>query len=183
MLDDSTQTPRKKAVIYWIVASATLFVIAAASGYMYYRANRNMKDTEREVTDLSQDNDTLTQQLAETQSSGTTELEAVKETNTALAKDKKELEDQVASYQAKISKANAYNEFYKHLNSVIETHGGFTGWTDAEFQTGKTLAEKTGDTAFVNLINWAWYETSVNPTTRVIEVWKSIASNIENALK
>ena len=87
------------------------------------------------------------------------------------------------SLKSKIAGATAYNNFFIHMNSVIETHNGFTGWTEAEHQAGLVIAETTRSSAFVDTINWAWNETSIDPLTRLIRTWREIAGGIGGSLK
>jgi len=163
------------------VALGILVIGSGVLGYLYYKSQKAKKD-------LNSQNETLLGQLGSalvspSPTATSSELVALQSRVTTLEKEKSNLEGQISSLKSKIKKANAYNEFYKYLNSVIETHSGYTGWTDAEFETGKQKAEATGDAPFVSTVNWAWYETSVPPYDRVLRTQKEIASGIENALK
>ena len=99
-----------------------------------------------------------------------------------MQKEKGELEEQIKTTNDKLAKIKAYNEFFKYLNYVIEIHEGFSGWTEAEYQTARTKAQATGDQDFVDLIDWAWNEESVDPLIRIIKVLKAIVSGIESGL-
>jgi len=81
-----------------------------------------------------------------------------------------------------ITTTKAYVSFLEYMTQVIDAHDGFTGWTDAEYQVGREKAEATGNNDFVNRVDWAWNETSVDPVVRVIEVYRDIVNGINSAL-
>jgi hypothetical protein len=180
-IPNNVAKPRNKLAIAFIVVACVLFVASAVLGYFYYKSAKNYKklSDEKVAMETAKTKEVADLQAALAKATGKTTI--IKDT--AAEKDKTALEKQVSDYQAKIAKANAYNEFYKYLNSVIQAHGGYSGWTDAEFQIGKQKAEATGDAAFVSTVNWAWYETSIPPTDRIIRASNEIASGIENSLK
>lgn len=177
---------KKFRIIFWVTFSLAALIIA---GGVYYFINLDswkeiiVSGKDSKISNLESE---LAQKIAllnNTNSQASTDKESLVAENDQLKKDKENLTTENNDLKSDKATALSYNDFFKHMNTVIETHNGFSGWTDAEFQTGKTLAEKTGNTAFVNTINWAWYETSVDPATRVIRVWKETQAGIENALK
>jgi len=177
--------PNKAKRWVWIEFAIAILLLATSGffTFLYYGANDNgiwkeslISDKDQEIAQLEKQLETLTAEKNALDSTAEGEKGTLEEQNATLKSENLVLE-------AKIAKANTYNNFFKHLNTVIETHNGFTGWTDAEFQAGNTIAVTTGDTTFVNLINWAWYETTVDVSTRVVAVWKAIASGIETSLK
>jgi len=181
MLND----PAKAKRWVWIEFVIAILLLATSGffTFLYYGANDNgiwkeglISDKDQEIAQLEKQIGSLTTEKDAISSTAEGEKGTLAEQNAALIADK-------AALEAKIVEANTYNNFLKHMNTVVETHNGFTGWTDAEFQTGNAIAATTGDTTFVNLINWAWYETSVSATERVIAVWKAIASGVETSLK
>lgn len=173
----------KIAFIITLILAIVFFLASLALGYFYYQA----KNLDKWKESIVQSKDTKIAELQkkvgdlEGQASNLS-AQGVK-TKADLEKENAALSGQIGATAAKIAKANSYNNFFKYLNQVIETHNGFTGWTDAEFQIGKQKAEATGDASFVSDVNWAWYETSIDPSTRVMKIWKDIASGIENSLK
>ncbi len=100
----------------------------------------------------------------------------------ALEKDKTDLQKKITDSDAKFAKIKAYNEFFKYINSVIETHNGFSGWTDAEYQIARGKAQTIGDNSFLSTVDWAWNQTSVDVLTRLLGVWKAITSGIDSVL-
>lgn len=171
---------KSRKVFIWMLVLAILFLVGTgALAFVVYlkdarigslkTENQNLNDR---ITNLSTDSDKL---KAEQESSGQSLAEQI----VALKKEKKSLQDQLTIDQGKIAKIKTYNDFFKYLNQIIETHNGFDGWTDAEFQVGKTKAEAIGDTSFVSTVNSAWYEQSIPPTSRVMSVWKAIVAGIE----
>lgn len=177
---------KKFRIFFWVIFSLLIIVIAAGSYYFFNLDSWKegvVFDKDQKIAQLEQENRKKDADLSQYQTSSDQSQTSLASTNTQLKVDNDKLTTENTDLKADKTLASAYNNFFKYLTSVIETHGGFTGWTDAEFQTGRSLAEKTGNTAFVSTINWAWYETSVDPSTRVIRVWNETAAGIENALK
>ena len=81
-----------------------------------------------------------------------------------------------------MAKARTYNDFFKYLNDITQVHNGYTGWTEAEYQTGRSKAEATGDGNFVSVIDWAWTATSTPQIDRMIKVWTAIDEGIGSNL-
>ena len=177
----------KRSVL--IIVIAVLVLGSAALGYLYYSENQDLKNLSESNADLQGRYEVINTKLERKVTDltgGTESLTGEKSTlsteNTTLTDENDTLAGQVEEYAAGMAKIKAYNDFLKYYNSVIETHGGFTGWTDAEFQTAQGLANVTGDTSFVNTINWAWYEISIPAVDRIIRVQKEIAAGIEGGL-
>lgn len=162
---DVFKKPSKKALIAVSFLAILLFVGSGVLGYFYYTKLQENKA-------LVSQKDQLSSQLEEkTRGEG--------ETGTKI----EDLEKQIEDYKAKIAKAQAYNEFFKYQNYVTEIHNGYTGWTDAEYQHGRALAVKTGNSSFISVVDTAWTRADIAVTTRLISVWKAIAAGIEAALK
>jgi len=165
----------KRVFIIFLVLSIIFFMASAILGYLYYKERKDLKAA-------NSDKQNLTNQINDLKKTSAN-LDSIAKENTTLKSSNASLDKENQSYKSKISNANAYNDFFKYLNSVITAHGGFSGWTDAEFQQAKSLAEKTGDATFVSDVNWAWYEISVPQMDRALKIWNDIASGIENSLK
>jgi len=165
---DVSSKPSKKVLIVFIVIIGVLLVGIAVLGYLYFSRVRQYNSLVSEKEQLQVQLDAKTKELEEAQGSMP---------NTGP------LEEQIADYEAKIAKAQTYNEFYKYLNSVIEIHNGFTGWTDAEYQIGRGLAQKIGNSSFVAVVDNAWNNQQQPVPDRLISVWKAIAQGIETSLK
>lgn len=173
----------KRVFIAVLIISIVFFVGTGVLGYLYYKERKLVNEKQSAIIQKDQEIANLQLQLDEYTGSSESARESLKSQNDILKKSNKTLTDQVNDYKAKSAKALLYNEVLKYVNSIIEAHGGFDGWTDAEFQTGKTKAEATGDAAYISMINWAWYEKSVPPLTRALRFFKDTASAIENSLK
>ena len=162
----------KTAFIITLVFAIIFFLGSGVLGYMFYEKyndHKNLKDKysdlkEITLSDLEKENEDLQ-----------TQIDTLTKEKTALQKTNKEMKDGIAV-------ANAYNEFCKYMTQIIDVHNGFTGWTDAEYQVGRTKAQATGSTSFVNTVDWAWNRTDIDPVTRVIGVWNAIATGISNAI-
>jgi hypothetical protein len=178
---ESRGTKVKRVVLISVVAALTIG--AAALGYLYYSENKDKKDLAAENKELQARYEKIASKLegqVDELTGGTTSLTGEK---TTLEEQNASLKAENQEYASGMATIKAYNDVFKFYNTVLDTHDGFTGWTDAEFQTGLALAQKTGSTSFINTVNWAWYETSVPVFDRVLRYQKEIASGIEGALK
>jgi uncharacterized protein HemX len=158
----------KKALVGTVIALAILLIAAGVFGTLYYFKVQDVKKLTAEKQELLGQKGDLEGKMGE-----------LSQTSTEIAG----LNDQIKSFKAKIAKANAYNEFSKYLNSVIQAHSGFTGWIDAEYQIGRTKAQATGDKSFVSVVDWAWNTQNGDPLNRVVTTLKAIDSGIEASLK
>lgn len=77
----------------------------------------------------------------------------------------------------------AYTALLAYFNQVVETHRGFSGWTNAEYQHARSLAVATGDNNIVSKTEWAWTREDIDPITRVVGWLGEIVSGINNSLK
>jgi hypothetical protein len=107
-----------------------------------------------------------------------------------LRQEKADLQKQLDEIQSKLDSKNAssstiraYNDFLEYMTQVIDAHDGFSGWTDAEYQIGREKAEATGNDTFVGTVDTAWNNTSIDVTTRVLNVYRGIISGIKSGLE
>lgn len=177
---------KKFRIFFWIIFVFLVLVIAAGSYYFISAdvfKNRIIASKDEKIALQAIDLSRQAKLLEDASSQTAQDKESLTAENAQLKKDKDTLTAENNALKAGKTKALAYAEFFRYLNSIIETHGGFTGWTDPEFQTAKTKAEATGDTSFVSTVNWAWYDRDTPPFDRVLRTWKEIVSGIQNALK
>ena len=87
------------------------------------------------------------------------------------------------SANGKISKATAYNNVLSYVAGLMEAHNGFSGWTQEEFNTGYALARKTNDQSYLDLIDYVWYNTTVDINTRIARYFVTTADNIKTRLQ
>jgi len=182
-------TNGKRPFVIFLILAILFFLASCVFGYLWYKnlsETNNVSSDEAMVTTLAQKDSEIAalkaQITALQDTAGQPSADLTKE-NTTLKDENSSLKNNIASYQTKITKTIAYNDFLKYMVSVIDAHDGFSGWTEGEFQTAQTKAQATSNTAFVSTVNWAWYETSVNPLERVIRTFNETAAGIENALK
>lgn len=175
------EDPRKAkiAFIVTLCSSILFFLASGVLGYFYYQKYNENKKLASDYSDIKNQLEGTNKNESKQVSDLKKQIEDLTKANTSLTGENNTLKSQNADYKAKQAKVSAYNEFFNYLNQIIETHGGFTGWTDAEFQIGEQKAEATGDTNFVSDVNWAWYETSIPPDQRVLKIWKDIAAGIK----
>ena len=162
----------KIAFITTLVITIIFFLGSGVLGYMYYGKHNDYKNLKEKYTDLKEV--TLSDLEKENE-----ELQGQVDT---LTQEKSALGEQIKDKDAGIATANAYNEFHKYMNQIIQTHNGFEGWTDAEYQIARRKAQATGNTSFVNTVDWAWNRTDIDPVTRLLGVWKAITTGISNAI-
>jgi cell division protein FtsB len=138
---DLSQEPKKSKAgfIVVLILAIVFFITSCVLGYFYYSASKKIAH----ISDLEKQVDSLT-------------------------KEKDGLEKQVADYQAKSTKLAAYVECLNYLDTLVETHQGLDGWTEAEYQTGRDKIQATGDQALVDKADWAWNTKSVDQTTRLL---------------
>ena len=173
--------PRRAKIAFVLTLCFAIFFFLSSGllAYFYWQKTKGNHDLDSSKQKVEESLRTSEANLAKANS----ELTALKASTDASGKSISSLDKQITDYKTGMAKITAYKEFLKYYNSIIEIHNGYTGWTDAEFQVGKTKAEATGDTDFVSLVNWAWYETSVDVTTRIIRVNKAIVAGLEKGIK
>jgi hypothetical protein len=170
----------KKVFNVTLIVAIIFFIGCGVLGFLYWNECHKLTDMQKDKdSQISSKDKTIAELNSQISDLNTTSEGSLAE----LTKSNKTLTDQATANKAKVAKALKYNDFFKYLTSVINTHQGFTGWTTAEFQVGKSKAEATGDASFVSTVNWAWYDTNTPSTTRVIRTWNEIADGISNALK
>lgn len=159
----------KAALTIFSVITLILLVACGVLGFFYWRQAQGKAELEKEKQALQAQVDSFTQEQGK----------AIETEKTASESAKAETD----SYKAKIAKALLYNNVFKYVNGLIETHGGFTGWTQDEFSTGRALADKTKDASYLAVIDAAWNQQAIPPLTRVINFFKATAQAIETSLK
>ena len=170
---------KKFRIIFWITFSILVIVIGA--GTWLFLKDRGNK--EQIISEKDQKISKLEAEISKTKSASESEGSGLEKENEALKTENIKLTKENSDLKAAKTKALTYNEFLKYMTSIIKSHGGFDGWTDAEFQAGKVKSEATGNASYVSTINWAWYQKSVPQLDRAIRVWEETAAGIENSLK
>lgn len=185
LLDDPSKT--KKA--FWLVV-ALLIVLTAASvilALLYRDSNlkyKNLVEENKRLSNQPTSSPTASPKASPTPSptaSSSSQADLLKE-NADLKSENQNLKNTLADKNAKTAKAKAYNDFFKYLNDVTQAHNGYTGWTEAEYQTARGKAEATGDNNFVSIVDLAWAASSTPQIDRLIKVWKAIDEGIGNNL-
>lgn len=128
---------------------------------------QSIQDYEDQISELEYDIDELTE-----------ENTSLEETNTTLEEEKSNLQLQLVNYQNKQAKIKQYNDVLNYMYTMVSTHGGFSGWTEAEFQAGRSLAIATGDNTLVAAVDAAWNDVTGDPVVRFTNVMKAIVDGI-----
>jgi molybdopterin converting factor small subunit len=160
-------------------------VSCAVYGYQIWNEYEDLKE-ELESSELS--GDEFTTQLSELEDDLVTlqkeynllsrQKEAVLASHNELSDNFDEAEDTISDYEVAQASIGTYNDFLDYFRLVIETHGGFEGWTTAEYNHAHDLAEDTGSSSFVSVVEYAWNNTDIPPATRVIDVIEAIVAGI-----
>ncbi|MBU2595261.1 hypothetical protein KJ713_00285 [Patescibacteria group bacterium] len=171
----TTPKPKKWPLTLFVILTIVFFLGAGALGYLYWQKNDSYKK-------LNQTNQEKQQQLDQSNKDKAgleKQIADLTQENEDLKKSNKESDEAKANKKTIIE---AYTEILAYFAQVVETHGGFTGWTNAEYLHARDIAKKTQSTGFLATVDWAWNQTSVDPTTRVVRFLKEIASGINENL-
>jgi hypothetical protein len=158
----STKQPTKKWLYLVIFLLILVLVGAGILGFLYYRShNQNKKLNE----DLSQ-------------------LQAAQDLSTpSPTPESEDLDAKVELYEEKLNEALLYSSVFGYLNSLITKHSGLDGWTDQEYAEGRAMAAKTGDSGFLDTLDWAWQNEQISQETRLFSVLVEIQDGIHQALR
>ena len=172
----------KSKKVFLIVLSALLaasLIGNAALGYLYYKKTTDNKDLNDKCNSLTQEVKKLQSQVSTTSA----ELKRLSTSSAALQDQVTSLQDQLTACQAKSAKVKTYTAVVSYVSGVIKAHNGFDGWTDAEYQKGRSLAQATGDQNFIGTIDWAWNRKDIDQMTRFTGFLNALVTGIDNALK
>lgn len=180
----------KNVFIIMLVIAIVLFVGLVVLGYLFYQKNKSYNNLEAERKALQQEQSLISKDTVNQIKTLTAENTSLKKENANLTTEntslKKENEDLAAVNKekaAKMAKASTYNDVLAYLVQIVQAHNGLDGWTEAEYQAGRTKAQATGDQTFVDLIDWAWNSTTIDQVERLTKVLDSISDNIGNNVK
>jgi predicted phage gp36 major capsid-like protein len=178
--------PRKAKIAFVIVLVLAIifFLGSGVLGYFYLQKSKSYNSLADNKSKLEASvEEQIKEKTAELEAKLQTDTETLRKEKTDCEADRSAKEDQIDSYRAGMAKVTAYKEFLKYYNAVIEAHNGYTGWTDQEYAIGREKAVVTGDQDFIDIVDYAWNETSVYPVTRVIRVNKAIVTGLERGIK
>ncbi len=130
--------------------------------------NKTAVDYEDQIEELNSDIDTLTD-----------EKDVLNTEKEALEEDKTELESSVSSYQTKQANISKYVNFLDYVYYVVGVHGGFSGLTEAEYQTARSKAQATGNANLVSAVDSAWNDTEVDQMVRFLNVITTAQNGIK----
>ena len=174
-----TKKPRLKKIIIVLISTTVIFFLAGGVlGYLYFQKSRNYNDLQNEKQRLEQELKTATSDLQK-------QYQDLEKRNQKLIADKKELqkanqqlEKELADKESKSNKIKAYNDVLDYIMQTMEAHNGLNGISEGEYQVGLAKARKTGDSDFVNTVEWAWHSKSISQTERLARVINEIIDNI-----
>ncbi|MDD4381830.1 MAG: hypothetical protein PHE21_00585 [Candidatus Dojkabacteria bacterium] len=93
------------------------------------------------------------------------------------------LQEDITTYEGKISKVTSYNSVDKYIYDTIVKHNGFSGWTQTEYNTVKGMADDIEDTELSASLHSAWYDRNGLPLTRFTRVMLAIINGITDSTK
>lgn len=170
----SSRQPASKTKIGLFLVVFLLIVaviIAGILGFLYYQSNSQNKKLVEELAQLQTTPAEPTPSPLPTQ---TPETETEEESD---------LSAKVELYEKKLNEALTYSSVFGYLNSLITKHNGLDGWTDQEYAEGRALAAKTGDSAFLDTLDWAWQNEQISQEIRLFSVLVEIQDGIHQALR
>lgn len=162
----------KKTIIALLILFIFFFLVSLGVGYFAWDKYSDVKILKSEKDNLSKQLDSATGDLQE-------QIKELEEEKSTLEEENSTLKEENAAYEERITQVDAYNAFFEYMTNVIAVHSGFSGWTEEEYQHAKGLAEKTGNSSFVSDVDWAWHNTSIDPVTRIVKVYRDIIAGIK----
>jgi hypothetical protein len=178
-----TASPEGKSKKVLTIALSALLAISlignAVLGFLYFKKTTDNKNLNDKCNSLSQEVKKLQSQISTTSA----ELKRVSTASAALNDQVTSLQNQLTACQAKSAKVKTYTAVVSYVSGVIKAHNGFDGWTDAEYQKGRSLAQATGDQNFISTIDWAWNRKDIDQMTRFTGFLNALVTGIDNALK
>lgn len=175
------EDPKKARRVFVITLTfAIIFLLSTGTlGYFYWAKTKQAKNAANafgeQTKKLDDEKKALEKKLDETNK----EFDSTKALSSG---DKKALEEKITKYEEKTKTITACNEFLRYLNQVTIDHGGFDGWTEAEYQTGRQKAQGTGDQALVSIVDWAWNNKDIAQMTRFNTVLKAVVDGVAKNL-
>ena len=162
-------------MIVFLLLTIIFFLVAIVLGYLYYqkaKASQTLTTEKERLEEQIASIPELQEQLDQ--------LEAEKED---IAKDEDDLTTSNEDWTAKMESVEAYNSVLAYISNLLRVHGGFESWTNAEYQQGRKLAQATGDTNLVSVVDWAWNNKTISQTTRLRRVIDAVVSGITSTLE
>lgn len=169
-------------IIIVIVLSAIIFTVIGYFGAKnVFEAKEELNPSLTPTAAISQ-TATLSPQTSAVFDETSKELDKLRQEKSDIQKQLDEKTNELSSKNAGIATIEAYNNFLEYMTYVIDAHDGFSGWTEAEYQIAREKAEATGNDEFVNTVDTAWNNTSIDVTTRVINVYRGIINGIRSGI-
>lgn len=170
----------KVTIVVFLILAVVFFLASGFLGYLYWNKNKSYDSLASEKANIeSSIDEKISEKITELETK-VTSLESEKST---LEAEKSYRDDRIESYKTGMAKISSYKEALKHYYSVVETHRGYTGWTDQEYAIFRSKAEATGDKDFVDVVDYAWNETSVDVITRVLRFHQALVTGFERGIK
>lgn len=193
----------------WPILAAVFLVITLALSILYFLEIRSSNKLKNEIETLSNRSTTVADTEPATvtptpAAPDTTNLDKLNQQIKTLTQEKTTAETakttaetaKTAADAAKTTAENAlalansnqaivlkYNDVLAYIIDIVDTHNGFDGITDAEFNATKVLAEKTGDVGLTTKLDWAWTEIAVDSIERLVQVLDYIQGKMATKLQ
>lgn len=174
--------PRKAKIGFVVVLllAVIFFLAAGVLSYFYWQKTDSYKSLADEKQKLEV---SVEDQIAAKTTELQTQIDVLEKEKTESGADKSALQGQIDSFRDGMAKITTYKEALKYYYSVLETHGGYTGWTDQEYAIFRSKAQATGDQDFVDVVDYTWNETSVDVVTRLIRFHQALVTGFERGIK
>src|SRR4030042_4962742 len=136
----------KIAFFTTLVTTIVFLVAAAALGYVYYTKSQAYNDLNSANNKCKKEKAALEKQASSSSATLNQKLKTCEDQKKAALDTNKNKTDKVA----------AYNTLFSYFITVLRTHSGLNGWTDAEYQKARGLAQATEDQHMEDKNDWAW---------------------------
>jgi len=174
----------KRVFLVMLILAIIFFLASGVLGYFYLQKSRSYKSLADEKNKLeTSSEEQIKNKIVELETKLQTDTETLRKEKTDCEADRSAKEDQIDSFREGMAKITSYKEALKYYYFVLETHGGYTGWTDQEYTTFRNKAEATGDKDFVDVIDYTWNEASADLVTRLVRFHKALVIGFERGIK
>ena len=173
-MEPATTTNKLKNPLIISIAAAVLLLIGTVIfGYLYYTKNASYNDLNSANIKCNNEKSALEKQASSSSAQLRKQIKDCQDQKTAME----------AANKAKTDKITAYNTLFSYFITVLRAHGGLNGWTDAEYQKARGLAQTTGDPSMLSKTDWAWNHHEIDQITRLADWLDTLSAGITNTLK
>jgi uncharacterized protein HemX len=166
--------PKKQSSVFIIIIILILLSGIGFMGYLYLKKDSEYKKVTLEKQNIESEKEILTAEKSTLESENAT----LKEENASIAPLQEEIDD-IKAHEEKIK---VYKDVIDYVFQIVKKHSGFNGWTDAEYQEGRRIAEAAGDEEFLEQVDSAWNDKQISQLTRFLTFMDFVCTRIDDNL-